>query len=148
MKDYLSFFHESCARIMESESRRAEFLEAFYEGFISKSDEIAARFVHTDMERQKEMLHQSIRHMVDFSVKRQANEELRRIAERHSASQVDIAPHLYDVWLDSLVETAHVFDPGFTEEVELAWRIVLAPGIAYMKFKYDKPATTAQRVRS
>ena len=48
-------------------------------------------------------------------------------------------------WLESLIETVQLFDSRFTEEIELAWRVVLAPGIAYMKFKYDKPATTQQR---
>jgi len=142
MKDYLIFFHESCARVLDNEARRGEFLDAFYDSFMSKSDDIAAKFVHTDMRRQKEMLHRSIRHMVDFSTKRQASEGLRRIAERHSASQIDITPGLYDVWLESLIETVHMFDTRFTEEIELAWRVVLAPGIAYMKFKYDKPAIT------
>jgi len=140
MKDYLTFFRESYDRAMETESQRDEFLEAFYEAFLSKSNEIAVKFAHTDMQRQKEMLHQSLRHMVDFSVQRRASEELREIAERHSVSQIDIDPGLYDIWLDSLIETAQLFDPLFTEEIELAWRVVLAPGVVYMKFKYDKPA--------
>ena len=140
MKDYLTFFRESYDRAVESEPQRDEFLEAFYESFMSKSHEIAAKFARTDMRRQKEMLHRSLRHMVDFSVERRASEELRRIAERHSASQIDIHPGLYDTWLTSLIETAQLFDPKFTEETELAWRVVLAPGIVYMKFKYDKPA--------
>ncbi len=140
MKDYLTFFRESCHRIMESETQRDEFLEAFYEAFMSKSDEIAAKFAHTDMQRQKEMLYQSLHHMLDFSVQRKASEELRRIAERHSVSQINVEPRLYDIWLDSLIDTAQLFDSLFTEEVELAWRVILAPGIAYMKFKYDKSA--------
>ncbi len=129
MKDYLTFFRESYGRAVESESQRDEFLEAFYEVFMSKSDEIAAKFAHTDMQRQKEMLYRSLRQMVDFSVQRQASEDLRKIAERHSISQIDIDPSLYDIWLDSLIETAQLFDALFTEEIELAWRVVLAPGI-------------------
>ena len=144
MKDYLTFFRESCDRAVESESQGEEFLEAFYETFMSKSDEIAAKFARTDMRRQKQMLYQSLRHMVDFSVERQASEELRRVAERHSMSRIDIHPGLYDVWLDSLIETAQLFDARFTEEIELAWRVVLSPGIAYMKFKYDKPAVGSE----
>ena len=140
MKDYLTFFCESYDRIMATDAERDEFLDAFYDSFTSRSGDIAAKFAHTDMNRQKQMLHQSLQHMLDFSVQRRASEELRRTAERHSASQVDINPDLYDLWLDSLVESASLFDPNFTEEVELAWRVVLAPGIAYMKFKYDKPA--------
>jgi hemoglobin-like flavoprotein len=140
MKDYLTFFRESYDRAVESESQRDEFLDAFYETFVAKSDEVAGKFAQTDMERQKDMLYRSLSHMVDFSVQRQASEDLRRIAERHSASQIDVNPGLYDIWLDSLIETAQLFDPLFTEEIELAWRVVLAPGIVYMKFKYDKPA--------
>ncbi len=144
MKDYLTFFRESYDRAVESESQRDEFLEAFYETFMSKSDEIAVKFAHTDMQRQKEMLYRSLRHMVDFSVQRQASEELRKIAERHSVWQANIDPGLYDIWLDSLIETVQLFDTHFTEEIELAWRVVLAPGIVYMKFKYDKPAVENQ----
>ena len=140
MKDYLTFFHESYDRAIEGDSQQDAFFEAFYDSFISRSDDIAAKFADTNMRQQRGMLYRSFRHMVDFSVQRQASDELRRIAERHSMSQIDIHPDLYDVWLDSLVETVQLFDPRFTEEIELAWRIVLAPGIAYMKFKFDKPA--------
>lgn len=140
MKDYLTFFLESYRRTMDDEADRDEFLDTFYESFISRSDEIAVKFAGTDMHRQKQMLYKSLQHMVDFSIQRQASEDLRRIAERHSASRIDINPRLYDDWLDSLIETAQLFDPRFTEEIELAWRVVLAPGIVYMKFKYDKPA--------
>ena len=140
MKDYLTFFRESYDRAIETDSRQDQFFDAFYDCFISKSDEIAAKFAHTNMRRQREMLYSSFRHMVDFSVQRQAGDELRRIAERHSKSQIDIHPDLYDIWLESLIETVHLFDPRCTEEVELAWRVVLAPGIVYMKFKDSKPA--------
>jgi hemoglobin-like flavoprotein len=144
MKDYLTFFRESYDRAIDRETRRDEFLDAFYDVFMSKSEEIAARFAETNMQRQKEMLYRSLHYMVDFSVQRRASEDLRKIAERHSASQIDIEPRLYDIWLDSLIETVKMFDPLFTEEIELAWRVVLAPGIVYMKFKYDKPAVDGE----
>ena len=34
------------------------------------------------------------------------------------------------------------------EQIELAWRVVLAPGVASMKFRYDKPAATARRLHA
>ncbi len=144
MKDYLTFFRESYDRIFANEALRDEFFEAFYEAFALRSDEIAAKFAHTDMQRQKEMLFRSLQHMVDFSVQRQASESLRRTAERHSAAQIDIEPGLYDIWLDCLIESVQLFDPRFSDEIELAWRVVLAPGIVYMKFRYDKPAATGE----
>lgn len=144
MKDYLTFFHESYDRAIANGSQKDEFFDAFYDGFMSRSDEITERFAKTNMSRQKEMLHRSLQHMVEFSVERRASEQLRAVAERHSMSRLDIDPGLYDVWLDSLIETVQMFDSRFTEEIELAWRVVLAPGIVYMKFKYDKPAAENQ----
>lgn len=52
--------------------------------------------------------------------------------------RLDIAPRLYDLWLETLIDTARDFDEQFDEEVELAWRLVLTPGIVYMKFYYDR----------
>lgn len=52
------------------------------------------------------------------------------------ARKLDIHPELYDLWLECLIETVAEFDDGFRDEVELAWRLVLSPGIVYMKFKY------------
>jgi hemoglobin-like flavoprotein len=144
MKDYLTFFRESHDRAIKGKTGQDEFVDAFYEAFMSKSDEIAAKFARTDMQRQRKMLYRSLHYMVDFSVQRRASEDLRKVAERHSASQIGLEPHMYDLWLDSLIETVNLFDPLFTEEIELAWRVVLAPGIVYMIFKYDKPAVEGE----
>jgi hypothetical protein len=64
-------------------------------------------------------------------------EVFRHVAMRHSSKERDIAPELYEEWLESLVETVREFDLEFTDEVELSWRVVLSPGIAYMKFRHD-----------
>ena len=84
------------------------------------------------------MLAQSLHEMVDFATSRVASDRLGRVADRHSRRQRDIPPELYEVWLDSLIRTVREMDPLFCEEIELAWRVVLAPGIAYMKFRYDR----------
>ena len=54
-----------------------------------------------------------------------------------SALERGIAPELYEEWLESLIQTVREFDLEFTDEVELSWRVVLSPGITYMKFRYD-----------
>lgn len=36
--------------------------------------------------------------------------------------------------LDSLVDAVRANDPGATDGVALPWRIVMAPGIEFMKF--------------
>lgn len=137
VKNYLGFFLDSLYRATGGESQQQDFLSRFYELFIESSPEVAARFEGVDMERQKRMLGRSLQEMTDFSTSRAASEHLRRTAARHSRWDRDIHPDLYDLWLESLIATAREFDPEFTEEIELAWRVVLAPGMAYMKFKFD-----------
>ena len=89
------------------------------------------------MARQQKMLEESLSYMEDFSITRKAKERLRRIALRHNRTNLDIDPALYEIWLDCVVETVGEFDLEFNDEVELAWRVVLSPGITYMKFKYN-----------
>lgn len=139
MKNYLEFFTASLSRAFGDERQQRDFMTRFYELFTEASPEIAERFRGTDMERQKEMLARSIHEMVDFSTSRAASEHLRRTAERHDRKHRDIPPALYDLWLDCLVATVREFDTRFNDEIELAWRVVLAPGVAYMKFRYDRP---------
>lgn len=137
MKNYLESFLDSLYRVWVDPEQQQDFLTRFYETFMERSPNIAAHFAGTDMERQKEMLAQSIHEMVEFSTTRVASERLRQVALRHNRRERDVAPELYEAWLDSLVATAREFDPTFNDELELAWRVVLAPGIAYMKFRYD-----------
>lgn len=138
MKNYLEFFTDSMSRAFGDERQHLDFMTRFYELFIESSPDVARRFAATDMARQKEMLARSIREMLDFSTSRAASEHLRQAAERHNRAHRDIPPALYDLWMDCLLATVREFDTGFNDEVELSWRVVLAPGVAYMKFKYDR----------
>ena len=89
-----------------------------------------------DMQAQRAHLRKSLDHMVYFSIDRQDSDEMTRIARAHSKSGKDIPPTLYECWLGSLIETVRTYDPQFDEDVEIAWRVVLAPGIAYMKLRH------------
>jgi hemoglobin-like flavoprotein len=135
MKDYLQFFKDSYERAVHGQDD--DFFDAFYDCFLNSSPVAREIFANTDMSRQRDMLRQSFWHMVTFSEKRQASEELRDVAAIHSRRDLNIAAPLYDIWLDSLIEAVRLFDTQFSDEVELAWRVVLAPGIAYMRFRYD-----------
>ncbi len=138
MKNYLEFFLESLFRVSGEPEQMTEFVARFYEIFIGRSPRIAKRFAGTDMSRQIGMLAQSLHEMVEFSTTRVASERLGQVALRHSREERDIPPDLYEAWLECLVAAVREFDDQFSDEVELAWRVVLAPGIAYMKFRYDR----------
>lgn len=138
MKDYLELFNQSYARVTEQKPQDKDFFLRFYELFIPASKEINEKFKNTDMQRQKDMLRESIFYMVDFAATNQASDFMYNIAVLHSKGQRDIGPHLYDTWLDSLIDTVREYDTDYNEDTELAWRIVLASGIAYMKFHHSK----------
>ena len=138
MKNYLEFFLDSLYRVSGEPRQMTEFLTRFYELFIGQSPEIADRFAGTDMPRQMEMLAQSLHEMVEFSTTRVASERFRAVAMRHSRKERDVPPRLYHAWLESLLAAVREYDDRYTDEVDLAWRVVLAPGIAYMQFRYDR----------
>jgi hemoglobin-like flavoprotein len=113
------------------------FLDCFYELFISSSPEVAAKFATTDFRTQKAALKVSL-YMVMSSIERkpEGKVHLERIAARHSRSGLDIGPHLYDLWLDCLVQAVRECDPLFGEETEQAWRRVMQVGIEFLKSRY------------
>lgn len=120
-----------------SSDRSRAFFFRFYEIFTAKSPEIAQAFRNTDMERQVRMLRQSIVYLVNFYATNNAEDFLQRIARRHGRNDLNIAPYLYDLWLDALLETVAEFDPRYSGQTEAAWRQVLSPGIEFMKSFYE-----------
>jgi len=58
-------------------------------------------------------------------------------AARHSARGLDVAPELYDLFVDSLLASVAEHDPAFDEDVEAAWRAALQPGLDYMRARYE-----------
>lgn len=136
MPEYVRIFSNSLGR-MESSGPENELVSHFYEKFTQSSPEIEEKFANSDIERQKEMLRDSFNHVLTFSTQRQSGEELERIAGRHSKADLDIAPRLYEAWLDSLIAAVQELDPEFNSTVETAWRIVMAPGVEFMKGHYE-----------
>jgi hemoglobin-like flavoprotein len=113
------------------------FLDRFYELFISSSPEVAAKFANTDLRVQKASVRVSL-YMIMASIqqKPEGKVHLERIAARHSRTALDIGPHLYDQWLDCLIQAVREYDPVFHAETEQAWRRVMRVGIEFLKSKY------------
>lgn len=113
------------------------FLDRFYELFVASSAEVAAKFANTDFRIQKAAVKSSLYTiMSSIEQKPEGNVHLERIAARHSRNALDIGPHLYDQWLECLVQAVRECDPLFGEEVEQAWRRVMRVGIEFLKSKY------------
>ena len=136
--NFEEIFDESYKRILDTQKNDQGFFEAFYERFLGQNEEIANRFANTDMAIQQSMLKKSFYSLFAFYASSQTDDYISTIAERHNRNNLDIRPEFYDIWLECLISTVKKFDDEFTSDVELAWRLVMTPGITYMKFKYDK----------
>ena len=138
MIDYEDVFNTSYWRTTRTEKDGIAFLDAFYRRFQGASPVVKGKFKHTDMAVQRQMLQESLLHMCSFFVSKVADDRILDITRIHSKTNMNIEPYLYDLWLECLIETVRQYDPEFRQEIELAWRLVMAPGITYMKFHYDK----------
>jgi hemoglobin-like flavoprotein len=109
------------------------FFDLFYKNLTGKNPVIANMFKNTNMKKQEELLMQSITYMTSFSATLEPPEELDFIAKLHGKDNLNIPSEYFDTWLDSLIETVRIKDPDFDENVDRAWRTIMAPGIEYMK---------------
>lgn len=130
MNEVIERFNQSFARAIEG--RDEEFFEHFYKRFLSRSVVAREKFAHTDMSRQKQMVRASLLELMQFYTSGKPNEYMKRVAHIHGPQGSNIGREEYFGWLDALLDTVKEFDTQFDDEVDLAWRIVLAPGIAYM----------------
>ena len=131
-------FDASYHRVLESRVAGRSFFETFYDRFLAASDEVAEVFRDVDMARQQRMFRASFYHLVSFYASNDADYYLRRVAISHNRSHLGIRPGLYALWLESLISALKAHDAQCDAETELAWRLVMAPGIVYMIFHYDR----------
>jgi len=130
-------FKESLARISGKKIDGQSFLDYFYSIFIDSSDTIKKKFEKTDLELQTKMLRKSISELVHFYISKKVSSDLYCIGQSHNRDNLNITHEMYDLWLKKLTQAVAKFDEEFSPQVELAWHIILAPGIAFMKYSYD-----------
>ncbi len=126
-------FLHSVTRCMEDHA----FIPTFYEQLFDASDEIKAKFRFTDFEKQNDMLRRSLLLCAEATAGR--TEALREVNERattHDREHLDIEPHLYAVWIDTLIATASDFDLRWNADVEAAWRKILGHVVQQMIRRY------------
>ncbi len=139
MIDFEKVFNESYKRILGgATSRENDFFDSFYEAFIASSPLVAQKFAGVNMAAQKMMLKQSLIHLLNMFATKRIPDGLGEIATKHSRRAADIPPQLYQAWLECLLMTVKKFDPRFSDDVELAWRMICSQGIAFMTFMYER----------
>lgn len=131
----LETFEGSLARC----TGQPRFLDLFYTKFLASSPKVREKFKDTDFVRQKRALKASL-HMILLAAGDEGGDPgkyLSDVAERHGARQLDVGAELYDLWLDSLLETVEECDPEHTPEVRAAWEEVMMVGIHYLTVRYN-----------
>ena len=124
----IEHFNRSLERVQEDKT----FIERFYGHFMA-NPEAASFFANTDMRHQRHRLGASLYTalLVAPSVSRD-EAELRRLAKMHGPQGMNIPTHLYDEWLDCLVQAAAECDPRWAPQLEQLWRRVAGRGVELM----------------
>jgi hemoglobin-like flavoprotein len=135
--DPYQIFNGSFWRITGDHARGMIFVDEFIDELIRSSEEIESKFTAAGRERMGSALLHSLVLLSAYSQAKVPSDALQEIAERQSRSQRDIAPHLYDVFLECLLRIVQKSDPEYTAEVGEAWKDVMGPGLEYMKSMYD-----------
>ena len=120
-------------------SASPEFLTGFYANFFRVCPEAKPLFAKTDLARQVRLLRDAIGLLIIvpfMSTDQNAPSLLARVAERHSRRHLNIGPHFYPPFVDSLITTIKEYDPEFSPDVEAAWRAIIDRGVAYMQARY------------
>jgi hemoglobin-like flavoprotein len=127
--DFSRLFNSSFERLSADDIN--EFYRRFYTVFVAASPQVKAVFAQTDMDRQVDMLKLSLMQMVAFAANRCSNDYLNRVASKHA--QLGIDASLFSLWEECLLQVVRERDPQYDARVELAWRVTLAPGLAFMR---------------
>lgn len=137
----IELFNDSLARCLQGD----RFFQRFYELFLASSEEVREKFSATDFRKQARMVKSSFYMLVEYLALGwpECEAYLERIATGHSKRQRDIAPHLYDLWLECLLKAAKECDERYSPQVEAAWRYVMGAGIRFLKARYDPPSEAA-----
>ena len=131
IRDYAQLFHDSYLRCVVSD--QDGFFRRFYQLFIASDPDISRMFAKTNMDRQISLLQESLLHMIDFSHSKVATERMHQVAVFHGSGGLNIPVHMFDLWMDRLIATVRERDTRFNSHIERAWRVCLAPGIAFVK---------------
>ena len=112
------------------------FRDAFLDNLLRSSPEVAQKMIHGDLEAFRATLMLSIDHLARYYISSEPSAILQGAARRQSRGERNIEPHLYEFFLQALLQTVQRYDAKYDEEVGQAWKVVLRPGLEYMKSMY------------
>ncbi len=140
MDNHIEVFRASLKRCLANK----DFLRQFYHRLMSSSEEVRQKFEHTDLDRQAQILEDSLYMLALAAQSSRSGEEvspawteMSRLARMHDRDHLDIRSGLYDLWLHCLLDAARSHDPEFSPDIEEDWRKTLEVGIDYLRSHHD-----------
>jgi hemoglobin-like flavoprotein len=136
-KPEIELFNDSLARC----NRGGQFFQRFYELFLASSPEVRDKFRTTDIRKHRRMLQDAFYTLMEYIAlaSPECQAYLEGIAVTHGTQGHDIAPHLYDLWLECLLSAVKECDDLYSTKVEGAWRHMMGPGVHFLKSRYNGP---------
>ena len=132
-----SFAEEEVRQSFARCEAAGDFAETFYNTFINASPAIAPFFAQTEFGRQRKLLRDSVYLMVTQDV---SDPEMRALLDKlgnlHSRAGRNIAPKLYELWLDCICATVKELDPEWSQSLEDHWRVRLRAGMQIIMAAY------------
>jgi hemoglobin-like flavoprotein len=116
----LNLFRDSLARV----TARDGFFDSFYDHFISQSDEIAAIFLHRDMDQIKSKLRSTLE-MVARTAEDQSGIQLYMEMLGRIHQRLHVERRHFDMWQVALLDTVAVYDEAYSDRVGAAWSQVI-----------------------
>ena len=134
--DYEEIFNLSYWRATQGIVDGVGFVDSFLTRLVASSEEIQAFFVHSSSDALRSGILLALVHLTSYYPHFEPDETLEEIAHAHNRYARAVKPHLYDLFLDHLIDTVADYDPEYEDYVGDSWRRVLAPGLEYIKAKY------------
>lgn len=132
-----SFAEEEVRQSFARCEAAGDFAETFYSTFMNASPAIAPFFAQTEFGRQRQLLRDSVYLMVTHDV---SDPDMRALLDKlgglHSRAGRNIAPKLYELWLDCICATVKQLDPEWTQSLEDHWRVRLRAGMQIIMAAY------------
>ncbi len=139
MLSLLELFDESFARIVLDPSRSGSFFDAFYENFLSDRKGAQTFLEGVEKGDQRHALQSTLMQIASFSTTRfKVHASITALADELRGR--GLGEHAYRHWIDALITTVRQQDPLYRRETGQAWRVMMAPGLAFMQLDPDEDA--------
>jgi len=132
--------HQKAKRVHQSYIRAGskKLVSEFYVRLMDSSAEIRKKFEGVDMTDQASFLAHAIVMSFLFIDKNQhlAKKCLDDVRKTHAQNNLNIAPELYDIWLECLLETVSLCDPHANDALLTDWHDVMSVAITHIRDGY------------